>query len=631
MNEIVDSIVESELVRLRAIAPFDQIPSELLLDMLTHAGIVYFPPGKVICQPTIADRSRLLWIVRKGSVRAMPPDAEASEAMPEELLEVGSLLPLESVMRGQAPSRVYAAAEDCFLWQLEAAMIERLLSEPGFLRWFALVMHDLNTRLREIIFLSDRDRQVSEQALALPAKHAGTESIAFVAREASIAQVAAMMAARHIGSVVVGSTDAVEGIVTQSDMLRRVIAEGLPYETPVAEIMTTQPEAIDETSTVIEAGIEMAKRRIRHLLVRDSGGSLVAVVSERDLFQAQQHGITRMFAPIDEAQSLDEMVEIAARVREFASRVYRQGMAVSQFMRMLSSINDRLTQRLLTLVMSQKQPVSGFCWLAFGSEGREEQGFVTDQDNGIVFQVETREDTERTRAALLDLASSMNDALHECGFERCKGNIMAGNPLWCLTLEEWKAKFSNWIDATTPAAILNSTIFFDFRAIFGDADLAEALRDHLAVELRGNTLFIAMMAKNALEVAPPIGTITRFKTDNNEHKGLIDLKTQGVRLFADVGRIYALAHSVRTANTEQRLRVAGRKIRRSSAAIDGDIAAFRFLQGLRIKRQLDSIRDGGAANRIDPYRLNDLEQRMLRESLRQAQSLQERVKLDYQL
>jgi CBS domain-containing protein len=387
---------------------------------------------------------------------------------------------------------------------------------------------------------------------------------------------------------------------------------------------------IEDTASVLDAAIEMGKRHFRHLLVRNPEGPVVGMVSERDLFRVQQQGIAQLHAPIDEARSVEEIVHLAARLREFTQRVFRQGMAVTQFTRLVSSINDRLTRRLLDLIVGDRHPDWHFCWLSFGSEGREEQGFVTDQDNGIVFVPPAPTNTEALRAEYLEMAHVMNEALHAAGFERCKGNIMAGNPEWCLSLPEWQRKFSSWVHGTTPTAILNSTIFFDFRPIYGDFALAEQMRDHLLEEIRGNTIFLHRLAANALEVSVPVGTMNRFKTDGGEHKGTLDLKTQGTRLFVDIARIYALANSVRAANTAQRLETVGKRIKRSANAIGGDIAALRFITGLRLRRQLDSLEDGKDANRLDPYALNDLDQRMLRDSLRQAQSLQERLKLDYQ-
>jgi CBS domain-containing protein len=380
---------------------------------------------------------------------------------------------------------------------------------------------------------------------------------------------------------------------------------------------------------VLEAGIEMAQTHFRHLLLKSSEGPVVGLVSERDIFRAQQHGIAHVFQPIDEARSVAELVDLARKVMAFGERVFRQGMEVSQFTRLVSSMNGRISRRVLALLGEGRDLGAPFCWLAFGSEAREEQGFVTDQDNGIVFLPPQSADIEKIRAGLLDFARAVNEALDACGFTLCKGNIMASNPELCLSLAEWKAKFSGWIRATTPKALLNATIFFDLRALHGDEQLADALLEHMLAEAMGNTIFLHHMAVNALEVAPPIGRFSGFTTDSGPYRGTIDLKTQGSRLFVDVARIYALANGVRAANTVERLRIVGQRIKRSVGAIGGDIAAFRIVQAIRLRRQLDSLKDGGDANRLDPYALDELQQRILRESLSQAGSLQERLKLDY--
>ena len=151
------------------------------------------------------------------------------------------------------------------------------------------------------------------------------------------------------------------------------------------------------------------------------------------------------------------------------------------------------------------------------------------------------------------------------------------------------------------------------------------MRDHLLDEVKGNSIFIHLLAINALEVAPPLGRLSRFATVN----GKIDVKTQGTRLFVDIARIYALHCGVKAVNTEQRLALVGQRIKRSVSAIQGDIAAFHHVQTLRLQRQLASLSDGESANSLDPYALDELQQRILRESFRQADSLQERLKLDY--
>lgn len=258
-----------------------------------------------------------------------------------------------------------------------------------------------------------------------------------------------------------------------------------------------------------------------------------------------------------------------------------------------------------------------------------EQTFSTDQDNGLIFVPSSPGSVESEREQYLAFADQVNRALDQVGFPLCKGNIMARNPEWCLTLDEWKAKFGRWIKSPTAVALLNSSIFFDFRALHGEASLAETLRDHLFALSQENTIFLHMMAANALTAIPPLGKLSRFSVDKSKH-GTVDLKTQGVRLFVDIARINSLKCAVRASNTIQRLRLGGQKLKRSPKLIEADIAAFEFIQTIRMGGQLLAP-EGQDPNRVDPYALNELDQRVLQESFRQAQLLQERLKMDYRV
>ena len=242
-------------------------------------------------------------------------------------------------------------------------------------------------------------------------------------------------------------------------------------------------------------------------------------------------------------------------------------------------------------------------------------------------------DRELTQLRLLDFARDVNADLDRCGFPLCSGNIMASNPALCLTLEEWEEKFAAWIRTPEPEALLNATIFFDFRALFGKLNLAERLHLSLMRLARGNTIFLHMLAANALTVAPPLGKIRDFVTDADPaHPGTIDLKKFGARLFIDAARVFALANGIPASNTVQRLRqvaaVTGTPHDELTALIDG----FHFIQLLRLRhQQAEQVQGRAGDNLIRPDELNEVERRILKEAFRQARKLQQRLKLDYRL
>ncbi len=207
---------------------------------------------------------------------------------------------------------------------------------------------------------------------------------------------------------------------------------------------------------------------------------------------------------------------------------------------------------------------------------------------------------------------------------------MASNPELCLSTEEWKAKFLAWIRAPTPQALLNANIVFDFRTLYGDTTLCDALREWLFAYTQANPMFLRLMVQNALAAEPPLGLIRTFIVDDEaEAKGTLDLKARGTRIFVDCARVFALAHGIPETGTAARIRLAGARLHVAQKHVDATVEAFHFLQFLRLRQQDATAR--GGPNRIDPYALHDVDQRMLKEAFRQAKQLQERLRLTYRL
>jgi hypothetical protein len=133
-----------------------------------------------------------------------------------------------------------------------------------------------------------------------------------------------------------------------------------------------------------------------------------------------------------------------------------------------------------------------------------EQTFVSDQDNGLMFSATDRHEADALRELFLPFAQDVNRRLADCGFPLCSGGIMAGNPAWCLSLDEWKQQFIEWVRRPEPEALLNASIFFDLHPLFGDRDLGEALRQLLLSLTRDNPAFLHLMAANALQAPVPL-------------------------------------------------------------------------------------------------------------------------------
>lgn len=436
--------------------------------------------------------------------------------------------------------------------------------------------------------------------------------------------------AAEVAVVVDPATAVPLGIVSLRDALRAIINDDCDLSGPVAGVMTGGLASLSADATVHQAMVLMFRRGMRHLILTGADGRLFNVVSQGDLYGLQAADSAGLTNAILAARSIAELAPQAVAVRRYAARRLAEGDGAEALCEWISALNDLVALQAIDLVEGQFElPYVPWCWIVFGSEGRLEQTLVTDQDNGIVFAADSATQAEELRQKFLPFAQAVNAALDACGFPLCSGQIMAGNPAWCLSLEEWKRRFEDWIVVPEPKAILNASIFFDFRSLYGREELVTALQDWLLHRLKGNVAFLRAMAFTALEQEPPLSWWRDFRlSGGKDFPRTLDLKTQGVRLFVDVARILALKHGVEHTNTVERLRSVRPVLGMPVEEIAAMAAAFYQIQRLRLQNQV-SGEFPEATNRINPDRLHKLDRQILKEAFRLARTLQQRLRLDY--
>ena len=628
-NAIAAAIVEF----LRSHPPFDHVEDATLAALAAACRVAYFARGETIVSAAsgIPDA---LYIVNKGRVLVEQSDENRAAGTPNLALGPGESFPLSALIGKRATTSVYRAAGDVFCYAVPAGRVHELLRmSPALLEFatghLALLLARAQTQVRNHAGQAALDAHGMSAALGDLLRRSPVSC----AEHASTGEVLARMRDEKIGSMVIVTADGVPvGIFTERDAVARVAAAGLDLRTPIKQVMTATPLALPASASAGDAALLMARHGIRHVVVLN-GAKFCGVVSERDLFALQRLSLRRISADIAAAMSIADVQGAATRIRLLARNLLAQGIGAESLTQFIAELNDRVTCRVIELTLTRHalDDVT-FCWIALGSEGRLEQTFSTDQDNGIIFDVPAGQSAAAMRERLLPFADEVNRALAACGFPLCKGGIMAGNPRWCLSIDEWQATFSDWIRNSAPEALLNAAIFFDFRPLWGVAALADRLRDGLLATASVNRRFLHQMAVNAQQTQPPLGLVQDFVTaGTGRDANTLDLKAQGARLFVDAARIYALQYSIAATGTAARIRVFAEKAGVDPAEIGAVLDAFFFIQILRLRHDIFDASDAAASpNRIDPDRLNPLERRILKEALRSARRVQKRLALDYQ-
>src|SRR5574343_1783068 len=594
---------------LRNHAPFNKMQPDALQRFADKAQLVFHPAGSEIIGPA-SGNVRYFYLIESGKVQAR----QAGEVTVTEYsilsLGAGEGFPIGAVTAGRPSTNHYTAMDDTFCYLLPAEdFLALMASSPEFNLFCTKYIASLLDQSRRQLQLQFAQRASEQQTLNSPLAGIGARSPITVAPDTPLRAALETMSQASIGSLVIAGEDRKPvGVFTRTDLLDRVVLAQLPLTTPVGEAMTPNPFMLEEHATAYDAMFAMATHGIRHVLVTEAEGRLTGVGSERDRFSLQRVGLRQIRQSIDSARNVEALQQAAADVRQLAFNMLAQGVGSEQLTQFISALNDALTRRIIQLNL-ENHHFDGieWAWLAFGFEGRDEQNLRKEKENGNVFMRQEGDEVAGLKQRFMAYALDVNKDLDRCGFPLCKGNIMASNPQWCLTLDEWKEQFGTWIRIPMADALLNATIFFDFRPLYGQAALAEAMRRHLLSLTAANPMFLRAMAKNALDVEPPLGKIRDFLTDlEPDHPGNTDLKKYGSRIVVDAARIYALARGVHNTNSIQRLRLAAQRLSIRGEEINAVLEALNFIQLLRLQHQyLEGEPGRQGDNLIDPETLNE--------------------------
>jgi CBS domain-containing protein len=366
----------------------------------------------------------------------------------------------------------------------------------------------------------------------------------------------------------------------------------------------------------------MTERGFDHFPVTD-GGRLVGLVTSAALVRREAVSAAFLVADIAKRESFEDFAEIVGRIPKLLAQLVGAGVSAYDVGRIITSVADALTRRLLTLAERQLGPAPvPWLWAACGSQGRREQTGVSDQDNCLILS-DDFDETEH-RAYFEAMAKYVSDGLDAAGYYYCPGDMMATNPRWCQPVKIWRSYFAKWIAQPDNEAQMLASVMFDLRAIAGDERLFEGLQEETLKKARANSIFRAHMVGNSLKHQPPLGLFRGFALiRSGEHKDTIDMKHAGVVPVVDLGRVYALMGSLTVANTRDRLK-AGQAAGVVSASGGKDLLdAFDLIASVRLEHQARMIREGRKPdNFMPPGELSELERNHLKDAFIVVKTMQ---------
>lgn len=612
--------------------PFDELDAEQL------AGVSRQMLGFYLNQHTIdqlfSQHSPALYIVRSGAFDLLAPDGHVIER-----LEQHDLFGYPSLLSGRAVINKLQLVEDGIVYIVPAAVFNQLRQQQQEFERYFIRAHGQRL-LEEQGGRAVGRPQSSWQAAADSSLQRTVAEVlqrqpVMLPSHTSIRAAAERMRDERVSSVMIVDHDAAKepapytlvGILTDRDLRNRVVAQGLSSELQVNAVMTQAPATVYGRQSLMDVLAVMTQHNIHHVPVLDDNEQPLGMITNTDLMRQQRSEPVMLISAINKARDLAELVaqaaEIPAYMQSFAARVSDTPMVG----RLLATLTDAMTKRLIHFYEREHGVApAAYGWLAFGSQGREDQTLSSDQDNGLLLSDGLN---EAQLAWFAGLGEYVCDGLHQCGIPLCPGNIMASNADCRRTLSGWLERFSQWTREPTPKALMYCQIFFDSRLVHGHKRLYQQYRQQVA-ELGQQDFFLANLARLQVSVQVPLGLFNRFRgTESGKDSDFINIKRYGIALINDIVRTYALQAGISAPQTLQRIELLkGSRLlnRRDGQALQ---EAWLFLTELRLQHQLQVWGTEQPKNALDPDSLGTLTRRQLKSAFRIIKECQQGIGLKF--
>jgi len=635
---------------LRRFPPFSMLPAGEVAALAGQASVHVHVAGEAVWRQGDPPGTEL-YILERGRIDYLITADGQTERVA--VRDEGDLLGLTPLLRGQPTRTTAQVIEDSVLYGLPWDRLRRLLAEHDDARHYVNRHLFWTSRLgdeAESVPTPEGDNVVTGRAKNILQAHlAGGKVIQPRALErlltctpaTAIREAAQLMATRRVPSVlVVDDQRHPLGIITQSALVKAVVAGDTDRNGPVREVMASPVITVSALSSATAAILLMLRERIGQVCVTEDGTPdtpALDVFTNKDLLAQAGHHPAGLLREFRHTRTVGRLRELCDEVEEITASYLDANVSAVFLGQICAELYDVLVQRLLEMSIAElasdgiRLPSVAWAWLSVGSDGRREQTLRTDMDNALVFAGTSTPATDEThRQIFLQLTESVVGKMVACGFSRCQGGVMASNPRWCRTDREWHEEIAGFAKSTDPDELFRGIVLYDLRYVAGDVPLVRPLRQAIIDAVRSNAWLQRQLAELIVKTPPPLNFWGNFVVERKgDHSGEFDLKGRALAPLRDAARLLALKYNqTRRYSTGGRWEDLRRHVPEVSELAKVAREAYDILLTLRLTAALAR---GDSGRFVDPSSLSKLEKARLAQAFDVVRLAQTHVRLAFHL
>ena len=402
-------------------------------------------------------------------------------------------------------------SENSICLQVPYEVIRKRMDDPTVrdyvLRKMSIRLANVYTSLGEQVRLADEYGE--SEPYVRRVQDFMSSPVITISAEAETREIAESMIKNSISSIIV-TDDAGKliGIVTEKDLVERVIAGGVsPATLKAKDIMTKDPHTVKVTDYYYEALSKFYREGIKHLPVV-TAGKPVGIVTFATLMTKRDRNSMNILKTIEEA-SFEDLPVVKAAIYDVLSNLIQDEISTIHTLEIITKFYDRLAKHCVMLAVQSLEdqgkgmPPVPYAWYQMGSGARGEQFMLTDQDHFLVYEDVAEEQSQQVEEYFALLGNEIVVHLEQAGYTRCIGFMMASETQWRGTMTVWYERIRTWALQSTPEQILLGYNFLSFRFLYGESIVNDRFIEMVHNLLNKSATFIYYMAQQEKEKPIP--------------------------------------------------------------------------------------------------------------------------------
>ena len=608
------------------VLPFNQLSREALGDLVSDIAMEYYPKGEQIMKQD-GPPSEFLGVIKKGGVKVY----QISENDDEVVLDLrgeGEYFGMLSLISEDRSRNSVVTIEDTICYQVPKSTVLAVLHNNP----------EINDYFLKSFFINLLDKTYEETRKIYTGGTAG-EQLLFstkvkeiirsdpktIAPDISIQQAAIEMAKHKISSLVVVDSTGMPVGMVTDRDFREKVVAEAKDVVSPVKSIMNTPLITIDSEDNCFEALLIMIRHRIHHILVLEGRRLKGLLTNHDFMLLQGSSPTILVKEIGQIESIEELQDTAPKFYKAVSSLLRNGARPHNITGLITELTEKITNTVIN-IFEKENGKPPIDYSLFYFGGAGRHELT------LSFRVDMgiiySDDASSRQKFEADNYFRLLAGLLNRSMLACD---LAGKKQ-CVKMENiqgasfWQEQFSTW---GTGAGTGREAGFFDMRAIRGDHRRVDSLRQYLlnrAAQFKG---MMEALAADTLQVKLPVAFFKDFVVEKSgEHQNKLNLYDKGIKPLADCARIYSLEEGIIHRSTLGRLHEL--KSRHGFKVAEDMAQAFGYMNGLLINYQLRQAEEGEKpGNFINPDILTNFERKTLKESFQFTARLFEEIEGNY--